>query len=96
MEDTASDSFSRLLERFRSRLSDDQKHSFSSTTRKEVKDAIQQIQDQIGPEKKLRNFARIRKFIEGMQQVEELVKIFLNVHEVVAFVWVSLPAPAAS
>lgn len=55
----------------------------------DIKLAIIQIQKKIGPDKKLRGITRIRKFLEGMKQVEELVKVFINVHEVVAFVWVS-------
>ncbi|KAI0376818.1 hypothetical protein F5Y04DRAFT_285493 [Hypomontagnella monticulosa] len=81
--------FDRSLARFRSRLSDEQKQNFTSTSRKEVENSMTEIQDRIGPEKKLRTFSRIRKFLEGMEQIEELVKIFLNVSEVVAFVWIA-------
>src|SRR6266566_2536003 len=88
MADIPSDGFAKSLEKFRLRLSDDEKQIFSSGSVDEVKAAMRQIQDRLGPEKKLRGFTRIRKFLEGMKQVEQLVKIFLNVHEVVAFVWV--------
>lgn len=84
----ASESFQRSLDRFRDKLSDEQKKDFEMVSINQVKTAIEQIQAQIGPEKKLRNFARLNAFLEGMKQVEELVTIFLNVHEVVAFVWV--------
>ncbi|KAK3995723.1 hypothetical protein QBC44DRAFT_356077 [Cladorrhinum sp. PSN332] len=82
-----SESFQRSLERFRSRLSDDQKKDFQMVSIDEVKVTIGKIQDKIGPEKELRNLARLRGFLEGMKQVEDLVTIFLNVSEVVAFVW---------
>jgi len=82
-------SFSRSLDKFREKLSDRQKQAFSCTKLKDVEDSIQDIQARLGPEKRLRNFARVRKFLEGMQQIEQLVTVFLNVHEVVAFVWVS-------
>jgi hypothetical protein len=88
MADIASESFRKSVEKFRGRLSDDQRRIFSTCTLEAVKRELQEIQDRIGPDKKLRNFTRMRKFLEGMKQVEELVKIFLNVHEVVAFVWV--------
>lgn len=88
MADNTINGFSRSLEKFRKGISDDQQQEFSSTGLEEVKLAIQQIQDQIGPDKKLRNFTRLKKFFEGMKQMEELVKIFLQVHEVVAFIWV--------
>ncbi|KAK7424247.1 hypothetical protein QQX98_000515 [Neonectria punicea] len=81
------DGFGRTLEKFRRTLSDEQKRAFSSTNLDDVKKAMQDIQDQIGPGKKLRNFIRLKKFLEGMKQMEELVKVFAQVHEVVAFVW---------
>jgi len=89
MASKSTDSFSKSLARFREKLSEEQKQQFSLSSLEDVELAIQQIQDRIGPEKKLRNFTRIRKFLEAMKQVEELVKIFLNVNEVVAFIWVS-------
>lgn len=61
----------------------------------DVERAVEEVQARLGPEKRLRNFPRIRKFLEGMQQVEQLVKVFLNVSEVVAFVWVSVLDPRA-
>ena len=86
--DIVSDGFGKALEKFRQRLSDGEKLAFASGSIDEVKGELQRIQDRLGPEKKLRGFARIRKFLEGMKQVEALVSIFLNVHEVVAFIWV--------
>ncbi|KAH0537126.1 hypothetical protein FGG08_006059 [Glutinoglossum americanum] len=83
------DSFSKSLAKFRANLSEEQRQQFSLSSIEDVELAIQQIQERIGPEKKLRNFTRIRKFLEAMKQVEELVKVFLNVHEVVAFIWVA-------
>jgi hypothetical protein len=93
MASNSGDSFSNSLAKFREQLSEEQKRLFSLSNLEDVELAIQQIQEQIGPEKKLRNFTRIRKFLEAMKQVEELVKVFLNVHEVVAFIWVRLPEP---
>jgi hypothetical protein len=84
-------SFSNSIEKFRERLSDEQKEDFSLSSMQDVVRSIQEVQDRLGPEKRLRSFARIRKFLEGMKQIEELVTVFLNVHEVVAFVWVSYP-----
>jgi hypothetical protein len=91
MAEQPSCSFSKSLEKFRARLSDEQKKDFSLSSLQDVERAIQEVQDRLGPEKRLRSFARIRKFLEGMKQIEELVTVFLNVHEVVAFVWVGYP-----
>jgi hypothetical protein len=92
MASNSGDSFGKTLARFREKLSEKQIQEFSYTSLKDVEDAIKDIQERLGPEKKLRNFSRIRKFLEAMQQVEQLVQIFLNVHEIVAFIWVRPPA----
>ncbi|PNP57543.1 hypothetical protein THARTR1_02541 [Trichoderma harzianum] len=78
MVDVSSESFTRSLDKFKRNLTDEQKRNFSSCNVTEVKEKMQEIQDKIGPDKKLRNFTRLKKFLEGMKQVEELVTIFLN------------------
>ncbi|KAK0726533.1 hypothetical protein B0T21DRAFT_293535 [Apiosordaria backusii] len=92
MTSLSSESFKRSLERFERGLSADQKKYCKSSNlgqiEAEINAEVKKIQDKYGPQKKLRNLARLNGFFEGMKQIEELVKIFLNVHEVVAFVWV--------
>ncbi|KAL6857875.1 hypothetical protein ACO1O0_005319 [Amphichorda felina] len=78
------DSFSKSLERFRQRLSEDQRREFLLSNLKDIKRTIQQIQDKTGSEKGLRNLNRVKKFPEGIKQMEDLVKIFINVSEVTA------------
>jgi hypothetical protein len=84
------ESFNKALERFRDSLTDDQRRQFQATSVEDVKLEIQGIQHRFGSEKKLRNLKRISKFLEAMKQVEQVVTVFLNVHEVVAFIWVSV------
>ncbi|KAI8650419.1 hypothetical protein NCS57_01375600 [Fusarium keratoplasticum] len=81
------DGFTRALDGFRTTLTPEQQKDFSFNSLQDVQAKIKSIQDRYGPEKKLRNMKRLSKFLAGMKQVEELVTIFLNVHEVVAFVW---------
>ena len=81
--------FNKALERFRDSLTEEQKRQFLATNLEDVKSEIQKIQDRFGRDKKLRNLKRLSKFLEAMKQVEQVIKVFLNVHEVVAFVWVS-------
>ncbi|KAI8652052.1 hypothetical protein NCS56_01422000 [Fusarium sp. Ph1] len=81
------DGFTRALDSFRNTLTPEQRDDFSFNTLQDVQASVKNIQDRYGPEKKLRNMQRLSKFLDGMKQVEELVTIFLNVHEVVAFVW---------
>ncbi len=56
----------------------------------DVHDAMRKIQKKQAAEKKLRNLNRMQVFLEGMEQYEELVKVFLNVPVMVAFIWVRL------
>ncbi|KAK4183033.1 hypothetical protein QBC35DRAFT_526351 [Podospora australis] len=84
----AGEAFRKSVERFRERLTADEKNTFSMMTDlNNVKATIKTIQDKKGPEKRLPNFKRLDGILEGMKQVEELVAVFLNVSEFVAFVW---------
>ncbi|KAL2672283.1 hypothetical protein Neosp_012985 [[Neocosmospora] mangrovei] len=89
MAANAKDGFTRALDGFRTTLTPQQQKDFSFNSLQDVQAKIQSIQARYGPEKKLRNMKRLSKFLAGMKQVEELVTIFLNVHEVVAFVWIA-------
>lgn len=82
--------FSNALTKFRDGLTEVQKQQFKKSDHDEVERAIKEIQAHLGSKKKLRNFDRVKVFLEGMAQVEQLVMIFLNVNDVVAFVWASL------
>ncbi|KAK6507854.1 hypothetical protein TWF481_006276 [Arthrobotrys musiformis] len=79
--------FQKSLDKFRQRLSPEQRNRFSLSSLDDVKFEIQSIQERLGPDKNLRSFQRMKRFLEGMEQLEKLVQIFLNTSEVVAFVW---------
>ena len=81
--------FAKALDRFRHKLTDEQKKAFQNTTLTDVKIEIQKVQERYGSTKKLRNMARLSKFLEAMEQLEQVVSIYLNVSSFVAFVWVS-------
>jgi hypothetical protein len=76
------------LTRFESTLSPDELAGMKISTLDDVHDSMRKIQEKQGSEKKLRNLNRMKVFLEGMRQYEQLVKVFLNVSSVVAFVWV--------
>lgn len=90
MASTSSTNFERSLDQFRDYLSGDQKQQFNAANLPDLNAEIQKIQARLGRDKRLCNFRRIEKFLDAMKHVEQLVSIFLNVHEVVAFVWVRL------
>ncbi|KAJ3455735.1 hypothetical protein MRS44_017217 [Fusarium solani] len=87
MASTSSTSFEKSLELFRKELSKDQLQKFNGANLKDLNNAIQEVQAKLGRDKRLCNFRRLEKFLSAMEHVEQLVTIFLNVHEVVAFVW---------
>ncbi|KAI1736489.1 hypothetical protein F4680DRAFT_432296 [Xylaria scruposa] len=84
---TPSKAFDRALQRFRDGLTKEQQKQFEASSLDEVDAEIQNIQSRLGSMKKLRSLGRLSKFLEAMTQIEQLVQIFLNVSEVVAFVW---------
>jgi hypothetical protein len=46
-----------------------------------------QLQQKQEKNKEMVNMARIQAFLEGMQQLGKTIEVFLNVHEVVCFIW---------
>lgn len=84
--------FQKALENFKKDLTVRQRREFAISTLQDVKDEVNKIQIQHGSAKKLRGMSRMSKFLETMQQLEQVVSVFLNVSEVVAFIWVSATA----
>ncbi|ROW06784.1 hypothetical protein VMCG_04013 [Cytospora schulzeri] len=80
-------SFKKALDKLLGSLTAEQRQEFGNTTLTDVKDQIQKIQDKYGSTKRLRNMARLSKFLEAMEQLEQVVSVFLNVNSSVAFVW---------
>ncbi|KAI1325418.1 hypothetical protein F5Y16DRAFT_422846 [Xylariaceae sp. FL0255] len=83
----ASKTLERALDRFRDGLTEEQRDQFRSSSIDDVKAEVQSIQTQLGSMKKLRSLRRISKFLEAMGQIEQLVQVFLNVSNVVGFIW---------
>lgn len=86
--------FQKALENFKKDLTVQQRREFAISTLQDVKDEVNKIQIQHGSAKKLRGMSRMSKFLEAMQQLEQVVSVFLNVSEVVAFIWVSATVTA--
>lgn len=89
MAGTGNDSaFQRALARFKGHLSPEQQEEFSITSLEDVQETIVRIQDAQGSERRMRNFTRIKGFVEAMEQYGRIVEVFLNVSEIIAFIWV--------
>lgn len=84
--------FKKALDNFKRDLTAQQCREFGIATLQDVKDEVNKIQNQHGSAKKLRGMSRMSKFLEAMQQLEQVISVFLNVSAFVAFVWVSAVA----
>ncbi|KAM0214016.1 hypothetical protein ACHAQD_009050 [Fusarium lateritium] len=87
MASIQSTSFERSLEQFRRELSDIEKKEIGGANQKSLEVTIQKIQSKLGREHGLCRLTRVEALVRAMKQIEELVTIFLNVSEVVAFIW---------
>ena len=81
-------SFRRVLQQFKNKLSESECEQFQFTELKDLKSSMKEIQDEQASKSRMRNMNRLRKFLEGMEQYEKLIEVFLNASEFVAFVWV--------
>jgi len=84
---TVEDSFRNTLEEFKKSLTKKERDSFKSTTLEEVHNVILEIQKQQETTKNMMNFTRLKSFLEAMGQFGEVIEVFLNTTEFVAFVW---------
>jgi ABC-type sugar transport system ATPase subunit len=75
------------LSKFRARLTLKEQAEFQSTTLKDVRNTIVRIQHDQDNTKSMRDMARIQSFLEAMEQLSEVIEVFLNVSNFVAFVW---------
>jgi hypothetical protein len=84
---SATDAIDVALSDFRRRLTSKEHAEFQATTLKDVRETIVRIQNDQDNTKSMRNMARIHSFLEAMQQFSKTIEVFLNVSNVVAFVW---------
>ncbi|KAK4146369.1 uncharacterized protein C8A04DRAFT_9869 [Dichotomopilus funicola] len=72
---------------FAASLTEKQRREFRGCSRKEVEDAIRDIETRLASQRRQRSMQRIAKFVEGMDQLGKVVEVFVNVNSTVAFVW---------
>ncbi|KAF2024888.1 C2H2 domain-containing protein [Setomelanomma holmii] len=82
-----SEALQKALRSFRNRLTPDQLQDFKITTYEQLCNDLDHLQQEMGKRKLLMNLARIKPFLQGMQRLGQVVGVFLNVHEIVCFVW---------
>ncbi|KAM0431863.1 hypothetical protein ACHAPT_005115 [Fusarium lateritium] len=79
--------FQRALKDFESRLKPSEKAKFKATTLDDLKVTILAIQSEQRARKKTMHMARIMSFLEAMEQFGKVIEVFLNVADMLAFVW---------
>jgi len=77
----------RAITEFRNKLTGTELTEFSTTTYEQLCKALLQVQDEQERRKEAMNLARIKSCLEAMHQFGQVIEIFLNVSDAVAFVW---------
>jgi hypothetical protein len=80
-------SFQAALTKFQNHLTGKDLTEFKVTTYDALCQEIAHLQHEQDNLKKMMNLSRIQSFIEAMEQFGKVIEIFLNVSDVVAFVW---------
>ena len=83
----ADENFRNALARFRASLTEKQQDEFKACTLADVQETIHRVDRSLAAQRRQRNMQRISKFLEGMNQLGQVVEVFLNVDSTVAFVW---------
>jgi mRNA degradation ribonuclease J1/J2 len=81
------DIFSRVLQRWRTRLTEKEQRDYESTSLNVLKNSIIQIQNRLEATKDSQNMNRLRKFLEAMEQFGRVIELFANSSVYVAFIY---------
>lgn len=79
--------FSLYLQSFVETLTDEQKNDFEFSTLEDFQAAIVAIQNRQSSVRKMQNLARLRCFLEAMDQYGKVIDVFVNASELVCFIW---------
>lgn len=82
-----SDALRSAVLKFKARLSGTELTNFQNTTYDSLCQEIMRIQYEQEQAKTMANMARLQSFLEAMHQFSKTIEVFLNVNEVVCFVW---------
>ncbi|PSN71159.1 hypothetical protein BS50DRAFT_546300 [Corynespora cassiicola Philippines] len=84
---STSSSLQNALVSFRNKLKGDELEEFRSMNYHKLCQEIYKIQNEQESTKKMMNLNRIQSFLEAMDQFGKTIEVFLNVADVVAFIW---------
>lgn len=83
----SSQALNRAITKFCNRLSGSDLQNVRNTTYAQLCKEIERIQNEQKARADMRNLGRIKSFLEAMEQLSKVIEVFLNVSDVVAFVW---------
>jgi hypothetical protein len=86
------DQFVEALQAFKqkARLSSSEESDFAMTSLDDLKNVVRQMEQEQERKRRMVNMKRLEPFLKSMEEYGKIVEIFVNVSEVVAFVWVGL------
>jgi hypothetical protein len=79
--------FERALKAFERRLTPNEKAQFNATSLDDLKVTILSIQADQRSRKQMMNMGRVKSFLEAMEQFGKVIEVFLNVNNILSFVW---------
>lgn len=82
--------FQHVLTTFKTKVDPKLASEFQMTTLTDLKGVLSSIQRKHNSERRVRNMGRLSRFLDAMDQYGKVIEVFLNVTDVLAFVWVSL------
>ncbi|RYP30902.1 hypothetical protein DL767_006034 [Monosporascus sp. MG133] len=82
-----SSSFELALEAFKASLKRNDREKFANVKFQDLLDEMDKIQRDQQPKRRAKNLARLRPFLEAMEQFGKVIEVFTNTSEMVAFVW---------
>ena len=77
----------RAIIQFRNRLNGTELMEFKGTTHENLREELMKVQAKQEARLETMNLGRIKHCLEAMQQFGQVIEIFLNVSDAVAFVW---------
>jgi hypothetical protein len=87
-QSSLSNAFQKAMNNFRADLRPEESDEIACTTLPQLKKTILEIQQKQISVRKANHMARLKRFLEAMEQYGKVVEVFLNTSNLLAFVWV--------
>ncbi|KAG2418499.1 hypothetical protein HFD88_001600 [Aspergillus terreus] len=87
MSTSQSSALQHVLATFKTKVDPKLASEFEMTTLPDLKHALASIQRKHASERRIRNMGRLSRFLDAMDQYGKVIEVFLNVTDVLAFVW---------